>query len=198
MDHHQEFISERKESVDSYVSNEQLKVAAANFMLTSLQARYSYNFDWLGRPIIQYPQDIVAVQELIWKVKPDLIIEMGIAHGGSLILSASILALVEMSECIANGTDMAVNSPKSEVLAVDVDIRSHNRSAIESHPMSNRITMIEGSSIEKATIDQVWEFAKGYKNIMVFLDSNHTHHPCTRRAESIRAAGKSAELLRRI
>jgi len=175
MDLHKEFLAERKASVDAYSSNEDLKNATKNFTRESLAARYSYNFDWLGRPIIQYPQDIVAVQELIWTVKPDLVIEMGIAHGGSLILTSSILALVEMSECIDKGVEISLNSPKGRVLAVDVDIRDHNRCAIETHPMSNRITMIEGSSVESSTIDKVWEYAKDFNNIMVFLDSNHTH-----------------------
>jgi cephalosporin hydroxylase len=175
MDLHKEFLDERKASVDSYSSNKALKNAAKNFTRESLAARYSYNFDWLGRPIIQYPQDMVAVQELIWTVKPDLVIEMGIAHGGSLILTSSILALVEMSECIDKGIEISLDSPKGRVLAVDVDIREHNRSSIETHPMSNRITMIEGSSVESSTIDKVWEYAKDFNNVMVFLDSNHTH-----------------------
>lgn len=175
MDLNKEFLAERKASVDSYSSNEDLKNATKNFTRESLAARYSYNFDWLGRPIIQYPQDMVAVQELIWTVKPDLVIEMGIAHGGSLILTSSILALVEMSECIDKGVEISLDSPKGRVLAVDVDIRDHNRRAIETHPMSNRITMIEGSSVESSTIDKVWEYAKDFNNVMVFLDSNHTH-----------------------
>ena len=172
---HEEFLAERKASIDAYSSNEDLKNATENFTKESLAARYSYNFDWLGRPIIQYPQDMVAMQELIWNVKPDLVIEMGIAHGGSLILSSSVLALVEMSECLEKGVELSLDSPRGRVLAVDVDIRDHNRRAIEAHPMSNRITMIEGSSIEPYTVDKVWEYAKDFNNVMVFLDSNHTH-----------------------
>ena len=118
---------------------------------------------------------MVAIQELIWTVKPDLVIEMGIAHGGSLILTSSILALIEMSQCIDEGAEMLLNSPRGRVLAVDIDIRDHNRQAIEAHPMSNRITMIEGSSVESSTVNKVWEYATGFTNIMVFLDSNHTH-----------------------
>jgi cephalosporin hydroxylase len=127
--------------------------------------KYSYHFEWLGRPIIQYPQDIVAMQELIWKVQPDLIIETGIAHGGSLIFSASMLEL----NAICGGCQDA------EVLGLDIDIRAHNREAIEAHPMFKRISMIQGSSIDPEIIDQVKEKAKGKQKILVCLDSNHTH-----------------------
>lgn len=136
---------------------------------------YTYNFEWLGRPIIQYPQDMVAMQELIWAIKPDLIIETGIAHGGSLILSASLLALLDMSEAIEAGTTLDPNVSGRKVLGIDIDIRAHNRSAIEAHPMSSRIQMIQGSSIGPEVIDQVRSIAAGYSRILVFLDSNHTH-----------------------
>jgi cephalosporin hydroxylase len=121
--------------------------------------RYSYNFNWLGRPIIQIPEDIIAMQELIWQVKPDLIIETGIAHGGSLIFYASMLELI--------GGD-------GEVLGIDIDIREHNRVEIEKHPMFKRITMIQGSSIDGVIVKQVYKLAKGKKRILVVLDSNHT------------------------
>ena len=136
---------------------------------------YSYHFDWLGRPIIQLPQDIVAMQELIWQIKPDLIIETGIAHGGSLILSASMLAMLDMSDAIEKGVTLDPNHSSRKVLGIDIDIRAHNRSAIESHPMTSRIEMIEGSSISEDTINQVKAFASGYKTVLVCLDSNHTH-----------------------
>jgi cephalosporin hydroxylase len=125
----------------------------------SFSHEYSYHFSWLGRPIIQYPQDIIAIQEIIWKIKPDLIIETGIAHGGSLILSASILELLG----------------KGEVVGIDIDIRKHNHLAIENHSLKKRINMIEGSSISKKIIKKVFEFTKDKKRIMVILDSNHTH-----------------------
>lgn len=128
------------------------------------QHKYTYNFSWLGRPIIQYPQDMVAMQELIWEVKPDLIIETGIAHGGSLIFSASMLELV--ASCTGS---------EGEVLGIDIDIRAHNRKAIEEHPMSKRISMIQGSSIATDVIAQVAEKAKDKERILVILDSNHTH-----------------------
>lgn len=136
---------------------------------------YTYNFRWLGRPIIQYPQDIVAMQELIWQVKPDLIIETGIAHGGSLVFSASMLALLDMDDAIRAGTTLDPNKSKRKVLGVDIDIRKHNREAIEANPMYSRIEMIEGSSIASEVIERVRQIAKNYSRILVFLDSNHTH-----------------------
>jgi cephalosporin hydroxylase len=153
----------------------EFKKAAEHFMLLSTPAKYSYNFSWMGRPIIQYPQDIVAVEELIWNVRPDLIIETGIAHGGSLILSASILALIEYSEAVEQGITLDPARPKRHVLGVDIDIRAHNKAAIESHPMHHRIKMIQGSSIADDIISQIKNYAAGFKKIMVFLDSNHTH-----------------------
>jgi len=137
--------------------------------------KYSYNFRWQGRPIIQYPQDIVALQEIIWEVKPDLIIETGIAHGGSLIFSASMLALLEHAEAIESGTMIDPSKPARKVLGVDIDIREHNRAAIEAHPMSNRIDMVQGSSIDQDIIQQVKNYASDFGNILVILDSNHTH-----------------------
>lgn len=150
--------------------------ALSNSWLTQIaEYKYSYNFSWMGRPIIQLPQDMVAMQELIWQIKPDLIIETGIAHGGSLIFSASMLALLEMEEAIALGTTLDPRQPKRRVLGVDIDIRQHNRAAIEAHPMAHRINMIQGSSIDSEIIAQVKAFAAPYKNILVCLDSNHTH-----------------------
>lgn len=159
------FKEEVEERIAGNIVYEKLRNAAHRFMLESTQPKYPYNFFWLGRPIIQYPQDIVAMQEIIWEVKPDLIIETGIAHGGSLIFSASMLALLEISGSIQKG----------QVLGIDIDIREHNRIEIEKHPLSNKIKMIQGSSIDKDIIKQVYNFAKGYKNILVVLDSNHTH-----------------------
>lgn len=138
--------------------------------------KYSYHFEWLGRPIIQYPQDMIAMQELVWQVKPDLIIETGIAHGGSLIFSASMLAMLDMSDAIESGASaMSPDESKRKVLGVDIDIREHNRKSIEAHPMASRIHMIEGSSIAPDIIDQVKQIASGYNRILIFLDSNHTH-----------------------
>ena len=138
-------------------------------------ANYSYTFSWLSRPIIQYPQDMVAMQELIWSVKPDLIIETGIAHGGSLILSASMLAMIDYCEAAEAGKPLDPKASRRRVLGLDIDIRAHNRAAIEAHPMSHRIDMIQGSSVAADIVAQVHEIAKGYLRVLVCLDSNHTH-----------------------
>jgi cephalosporin hydroxylase len=137
--------------------------------------KYSYHYEWLGRPIIQYPQDMVAVQELIWTVKPDLIIETGIAHGGSLVLSASMLAMLDYCEAVQQGATLDPKATRRRVLGLDIDIRPHNRAAIESHPMAHYIEMIEGSSIAPEVIEQVHARAAELERVLVFLDSNHTH-----------------------
>lgn len=144
-------------------------------MRASTQPKYSYNFSWMGRPIIQYPQDMIAMQELIWSIKPDLIIETGIAHGGSLIFSASMLAQLDMCEAIEAGISFNPKESRRKVLGIDIDIRTHNRTAIEAHPMASRIQMIQGSSIAPEIIEQVKQVASGYSRILVCLDSNHTH-----------------------
>ncbi len=155
----QQFVEEREIRIKGNAENKKLMAAAREFNNASNSAQYSYNFSWMGRPVIQYPQDMIAMQEIIWNIKPDLIIETGIAHGGSLIYYASLL------ELIGNG----------EVLGVDIDIREHNRKEIEKHPMFKRIEMIQGSSIDEATVAKVKEHIHGRKNILVVLDSNHTH-----------------------
>ncbi len=137
--------------------------------------KYSYHFEWMGRPIIQYPQDIVAMQELIWEVKPDLIIETGIAHGGSLIMSASQLALLDYCDAQASGTVLDPAAPKRKVIGIDIDIRPHNRDAILAHPMAGRIQMIQGSSIDPLVVAKVRSAAAGAQCVLVCLDSMHTH-----------------------
>lgn len=159
------FEQEVKENIIANGKNIELKTSTDAFMKASLVTKYSYNFSWLGRPIIQYPQDIVAMQELIWSIQPDLIIETGIAHGGSLILSASML---ELNAACGGAQD-------AEVLGIDIDIREHNKEAIEAHPMFKRISMIQGSSIDPEIIAQVKAKAEGKQRILVCLDSNHTH-----------------------
>lgn len=161
--------------IKSNGTNQAMQNALAPFLSQTVLAQYSYNFTHLGRPIIQYPQDIVAMQELIWQIKPDLIIETGIAHGGSLILSASMLALLDMSEAIESATTINPAQSSRKVLGIDIDIRAHNRAAIEAHPMSSRIQMLEGSSIAPEMIEQVKQIASNYQRILVCLDSNHTH-----------------------
>lgn len=166
----------RTENIELIGSNRSLKSEAIDFVEKSARFKYSYNFDWLGRPIIQYPQDIVAMQELIWTIKPDLIIETGIAHGGSLILSASMLSLLDYCDAIEHGTMLDPTAPSRRVVGLDIDIREHNMAAIQAHPMANRIDMIEGSSIDPIIIERVREIACGYKCVLVCLDSNHTHN----------------------
>lgn len=169
------FINERLKNISQYSLDEDWQKQSNRWLQNAFIQRYMYNFDWMGRPIIQTPIDIVAMQELIWEVKPDLIIEIGIAHGGSLIFSASMLALLEYSDAQRNNKMLDPTNPSRKVLGIDIDIRSHNKEAIEAHAMYPHIKMIEGSSIDRDIIDQVNDYAKNYDKIMVCLDSNHTH-----------------------
>lgn len=155
--------------------DERLKRAALEFLRASVGPKYSYNFHWLDRPIIQYPQDIVAIQELIWELRPDLVVETGIAHGGSLALSASMLALLDLCDAIAAGTSIDPTWSHRKVLGVDIDIREHNRVALDEHPMRSRIEMIEGPSTDSEVVERVHGIADNYERVMVCLDSNHTH-----------------------
>lgn len=152
-----------------------LKEQTLKWLIDTAKHKYSYHFEWMGRPIIQYPQDMVAFQEIVWEVKPDLIIETGIAHGGSLIQSASMLTLLDYCDALEKGELLDPAKPKRKVLGLDIDIRPHNRAAIEAHPMANRIKMLQGSSVDKYIVKQVWDYAKDFKRILICLDSNHTH-----------------------
>lgn len=154
------FELEKKQNILKLGLSEDIHSLSIKWIEQVSRMRYSYNFTWLGRPIIQFPQDIMAIQELIWQVKPDLIIETGIAHGGSLIFSASILEVIGGS---------------GQVLGIDIDIRTHNRVEIEQHSMFKRITMLEGSSTDPEIVKKVHAFAKDKKTILVVLDSLHTH-----------------------
>lgn len=156
----EEFKEDCKREIEAQGNDQKLKGTAIDYMKQAEKHKYSYHFTWMGRPIIQFPEDIVAMQELIWEVKPDLIIETGIAHGGSILYYASILELL--------GND-------GLVVGVDIDIRKHNRAEIEKHPMYKRVQLIEGSSIDQNIVDQVKVHAKNRKKIMVILDSCHTH-----------------------
>ena len=169
------FKKECGNEIEAMGRDENLISKTRDWFCFANEKKYSYHFEWLGRPIIQYPQDMVAMQELIWEIKPDLIIETGIAHGGSLILSASMLALLDMCEAIETGATLDPKVSKRKVLGIDIDIRAHNRAAIEAHTMASRIQMIQGSSIAPEIIEQVRQVAKDYKRILVSLDSNHTH-----------------------
>ena len=171
----EQFQSDREDRIAKIGADGEFQKLSQEWLKQSMGNHYVYNFEWLGRPIIQYPQDMVAMQELVWAVRPDLIIETGIAHGGSLILSASLLALLELAEATEAGRPLETTAPKRKVIGVDIDIREHNRKAIEAHPFANRISMIQGSSVASETVAKVKESAKGYGNIMVCLDSMHTH-----------------------
>ncbi|MBT9138966.1 MAG: Rhamnosyl O-methyltransferase [Syntrophomonadaceae bacterium] len=160
MSYWEQFREERSKDIIKMSGDQKITKLGKLFVKETLKYKYSYNFSWLGRPIIQFPQDIIAMQEIIWQVKPDLIIETGIAHGGGLIFYASMLELLG-----GNG----------KVLGIDIDIREHNRVEIEKHPMFKRITMIQGSSVDQSIVQQVYNFAKGKNRILVILDSYHTH-----------------------
>lgn len=165
MPSYEQFKDEGRAEIDAQGADQDLVSASLDWISRANAHKYSYHFEWLGRPIIQYPQDIVAMQELIWGLQPDLIVETGIAHGGSLILWASLLEL-----------NAACGGPQdARVLGVDIDIRAHNRAAIEGHPLFRRITMIEGSSVDPDVVAQVRHAADGRKHVLVCLDSNHTH-----------------------
>lgn len=155
----EQFKIERAQRIASQ-ADESFKKQSIEWTKTAMDKQYVYNFEWMGRPIIQFPQDIMALQELIWKIQPDLIIETGIAHGGSIIFSASMLELI---------------GKPGQVIGIDIDIREHNRVEIEKHPMAKRITLIEGSSIDPKIVQEVSELAHGKSKIMVILDSMHTH-----------------------
>lgn len=150
------------------------------WFLSSVENRYSYGFSWMGRPIIQYPQDMLGMQELVWKYRPDAIVETGVAHGGSIIYYASLLQLL--------GDD-------GWVLGVDIDIRQHNREAIEQHPMFPRIKLLQGSSIDDGVFAQVRELCRDRRRIMVVLDSNHTHAHVLRELELYSQLVKSGSYL---
>lgn len=174
-DQYQQFKKECDAEVAVQGVDRNMQTLSRAWVDAANRLKYSYHFESLGRPIIQYPQDMVALQELIWKVKPDLILETGIAHGGSLILSASMLSLLDYCDAIEQGTMLDPKAPCRRVLGLDIDIRAHNRAAIEAHPMANRIDMIEASSIDPVIIAQVQDIAGDYDRVLVCLDSNHTH-----------------------
>jgi cephalosporin hydroxylase len=146
--------------IDAMCSDIRLKKALETYYISVNKYRYTYNFTWLGRPILQHPQDMIAMQEIIWQVRPDVVIETGIAHGGSLIFYSSILKMINEGGI---------------VLGIDIDIREQNRKKIENHPLFKNVIMLEGSSIDEKTIEQVFSVVRGKERILVVLDSNHTH-----------------------
>ncbi|MEO3433803.1 cephalosporin hydroxylase family protein [Inquilinus sp. CAU 1745] len=176
MDPVEQFEEERRARLEAFGQDADFRSLSRDWLEASMGRQYVYNFHWMGRPIIQYPQDIMAMQELIWRVRPDLIIETGIAHGGSIVMSASMLALLDYADALAEGRVLDPAAPHRKVIGVDIDIRAHNRALIEAHPMANRIGMIEGSSVAPDVVDQVRQAANGHERIMVCLDSMHTHN----------------------
>lgn len=168
MSDQEEFDAQRRASSHEMAADRELTNVTGDWFRRSVQHRYSYNFSWMGRPIIQYPQDMLAMQEIIWSTKPDLIVETGIARGGSLVFYASMLELV---------------GGAGRVVGVDIDIRPHNFEAIRGHPMASRIDMIEGSSISPDIVDRVREMAADKENVLVVLDSHHTHDHVLRELE---------------
>jgi cephalosporin hydroxylase len=171
----EQFNNEVKENIKGLGEDKDLQALSRIWVREISPHKWAYNFSWLGRPAIQFPNDAWVMQELIWKIKPDLIIETGIAHGGSLIFSASMLSLLDMCEAIESGIVLDPKKSTRKVLALDIDIRQHNREAIEAHPMASRIQMIQGSSIAPDVIEQVKAVAKNHQRVLVCLDSNHTH-----------------------
>lgn len=154
------FEAEVRKNIRGLMDDKDVQALSRIWVREIARHKYAYNFSWMGRPIIQFPQDMIAMQEIIWKSRPDLIIETGVAHGGSLIYYASLMEMMNLD---------------GYVLGIDIDIRAHNRSAIDAHPMRKRIEMIEGSSIDGETVAEVAKHALGKKSVMVVLDSNHTH-----------------------
>lgn len=171
----EKFEAEVEENIHRLANDPVLPDQTMEWMLkVGVAGAYTYNFRWLGRPIIQYPQDIQAMQEIVWATRPDLIIETGIAHGGSLMLSASMLALLDYCDAQTSNTPLLPGVSSRRVIGVDIDIRAHNRQEIEKHPLSHMITMIQGSSINPEIVAQVASAAAGAKRVLVCLDSNHT------------------------
>jgi cephalosporin hydroxylase len=158
-DDRREFEQEKRKAAARMASDATLSAAALALNAAADRHDWSYQWNWLGLPVIQVPSDIVALQEILWETRPQLVIETGIARGGSLVLSASILELLG----------------EGEVLGIDIDIRAHNREAIEAHPLAHRIGMVEGSSLDDDVVGQVRRAASEVERVMVILDSNHTH-----------------------
>jgi cephalosporin hydroxylase len=171
----EEFRAQVRRNIDGLGQDKDMRDLSRIWLRDSLKHQYTYNFQWLSRPIIQYPQDILAMQELVWQIRPDLIIETGIAHGGSLIMSASMLALLDYCDAVEAKRVLDPLRTKRRVLGIDIDIRKHNRTAIESHPLSNHIQMVQGSSVDPEVISGVRKAAQEAGTVLVCLDSHHTH-----------------------
>ncbi len=175
MDPVEEFRERVARNIEGIAADREFIALSNTWVRESIRHEYAQNFTWLGRPVIQVPQDLYAMQELIWATRPDLIIETGIAHGGSLIMSASMLALLDYCEAASTGSVLDPGASKRRVVGVDIDFRPHNRAGIDEHPLAHMITTIEGSSVDEEIFSQVRDLAENHDRIMVFLDSNHTH-----------------------
>ncbi|MEO9772728.1 cephalosporin hydroxylase family protein [Roseibium sp.] len=169
------FEAERTDRISGYGDQRGWQASSLDWLKTAFDRKYMYNFAWGGRPIIQLPTDMAVFQEIVWATRPDLIIETGIAHGGSLVMSASLLAMLDYCDAVESGGVVDPKTARRRVLGIDIDIRAHNRQAIEAHPMSTKIDMFEGSSIEEPMIRRVHDHARTFERVLVCLDSNHTH-----------------------
>jgi cephalosporin hydroxylase len=154
-------------------NNDTIRGKTFDWMFDKTMWKYQYNFNWLNFPIVQYPQDVLAFQELIWYAKPDLIIETGVSQGGSVMFSASILAMIEYEEAYKNNTLLDPNNPNRMVLGIDIFLEEHTKKELENNALSKRIKILNGSSTDESIIKQVHEYSKNFNNIMVFLDSDH-------------------------
>jgi len=166
-DPHDVFQQERARDAQEMAASARIRHLTDEWIVRTAPYKYSYNFTWMGRPLVQFPQDMVAMQEIIWRVQPDLIIECGVAHGGSVIYYASLLELCG----------------RGRVVGIDVEVRAHNRTAIETHPMSRRISLVEGSSVDPTTLRRVTALIEPGMKVLVSLDSNHTHEHVLRELE---------------
>lgn len=171
MNEYEVFKAQCAQKISEMGKDPNIRMRSLEWLVATSRYQYSYNFEWLGRPIIQYPTDIVALQEIIWNQKPDLIIETGVAHGGSLIMNASILALLDLFDFEAGKS----NKNPRKVIGIDINIREHNQIALELHPLSKRIQLLEDSSTSIEVIKKIEEMMSSYKKVMVILDSNHSH-----------------------
>jgi len=175
MNENERFQAEVRENIEALGRDTDVQALSRIWVREISKYKYAYNFTWMGRPAIQFPNDPWALQEIIWATRPDLIIETGVAHGGSIIFSASMLALLDLSDAIEAGAPMDPRQSRRKVIGLDIDIRAHNRSEIERHPMSSRIQLIQGSSVDPSVVSQVRDIAAGHQRVLVCLDSNHTH-----------------------
>lgn len=169
-----EFDEQRRESIQGYNDDLEFKSLSVDWVRASMGRRYVYHFDWLGLPVIQLPQDIVALQEIVWQSRPDVIIETGVARGGSLLLSASMLALLDYCDAATKGESVNPLKPVRKVIGIELEHREQNKLALENHPLASKITVLEGSSIDSSIVEEVKALIEPHQRVMVCLDSMHT------------------------